>query len=817
MKKIGFLLVSVFLNTYLLLGQDLRGTMAPLVNGVYYNITAEVPVDIVIENIGTVGAPSSTVDYYISDNPTLFAPGSMYTKLGTDQVNSLAPGVDTDENGYLTIPYGYRGQAWLIALVDANGVTGDVNLSNNTPGRMIYINDHDLSGSLRLHGGTIKCPGDLFSLELEVDNVGQLSSWQVGADYYVSDSPDLFSSGSDYELLASDLVQGLSPGAQADENAYNLTIPQRFTGELWIIAKIGDPSSYPDVDISNNYPKIKVNIADVDLTISNISLNSTRFLPGGEVVSIDATIQNLGNVSLGVPIKIDFYLNNQRLWTNTISSIGANSSVHSILNAQLPSSAIGAKNIIVKVDTDSEVCETNEQNNESSKGISIGYPDYKLGSYRTLSGSTHTGSDCYPSYDMWEDNEGMFVTFAVENNGITDGKATSKVGIYFSEDNSFNINDDRLIATETLSPINQGTFSNFVTAIVVGADIYNTPNLTWSSVSGVKYIVIVADKDDDIFEGPGGEGNNIVAIPFCYRAKKSSLVNPAPFSSYDQPQWIGQTNVNITSGNSIVKTGGDGWNAGTSTCGSLPAYTDGGIAYTVDNYTNSFAIGLNEADLGTGLGDLDYAMYFIWNINNSNRRVRILQNGTTLETEDPYNVGDEYRIERVGDSIFYLKRANGTSTFSVLHRLQGDITKEYLGDVAIYYSNATITDLRSNFGSEFICGGAEQMLKRSSAAAGGSGFVDNSDTTGFAFAVSVFPNPAKDNVTVQIEDNLLGNVSVSLRMLSLNGACVYAEEVNLENKGIGTITIDVSILPSGIYLLEYGSNGKIQHQKVIVE
>jgi|GEM_PF-361159 len=70
--------------------------------------------------------------------------------------------------------------------------------------------------------------------------------------------------------------------------------------------------------------------------------------------------------------------------------------------------------------------------------------------------------------------------------------------------------------------------------------------------------------------------------------------------------------------------------------------------------------------------------------------------------------------------------------------------------------------------------------------------------------VSVFPNPATDNV--QINFSLTGGRSVSIELFDLTGRQVSTVNVSTAASGIHTSTMDVSELPSGMYLMRVMDN-----------
>jgi len=73
----------------------------------------------------------------------------------------------------------------------------------------------------------------------------------------------------------------------------------------------------------------------------------------------------------------------------------------------------------------------------------------------------------------------------------------------------------------------------------------------------------------------------------------------------------------------------------------------------------------------------------------------------------------------------------------------------------------------------------------------------------------VYPNPAKDNITIS-DINHTGDCE--LQILSMNGLIVYERKLQSEKEQLNTI--DVSFLPAGLYLIEVQSiDGKFRETK----
>jgi len=83
-----------------------------------------------------------------------------------------------------------------------------------------------------------------------------------------------------------------------------------------------------------------------------------------------------------------------------------------------------------------------------------------------------------------------------------------------------------------------------------------------------------------------------------------------------------------------------------------------------------------------------------------------------------------------------------------------------------------------------------------------------------AAKLSVYPNPAKESVTVSFVSNTRGDIS--LKLFDLKGAIVWQKQQQA-NTGVNTLQIDkISVLPNGIYLLQWFDGLKPENVKILV-
>ena len=143
--------------------------------------------------------------------------------------------------------------------------------------------------------------------------------------------------------------------------------------------------------------------------------------------------------------------------------------------------------------------------------------------------------------------------------------------------------------------------------------------------------------------------------------------------------------TDVTSGLSIVddvitKTGSDGWNEGLATLGSFEK--DGYIEYTITEDTKRFMVGLSSVNYDSSYCSIEYAIF-----NHANVAARVYESCADIGYFDTYQIGDVFRIERIGDTVYY--KQNG----KVFHTSQTPSTGTLIGDISMYHTGAQIKNL----------------------------------------------------------------------------------------------------------------------------
>jgi hypothetical protein len=80
---------------------------------------------------------------------------------------------------------------------------------------------------------------------------------------------------------------------------------------------------------------------------------------------------------------------------------------------------------------------------------------------------------------------------------------------------------------------------------------------------------------------------------------------------------------------------------------------------------------------------------------------------------------------------------------------------------------------------------------------------------------SAYPNPVKDELTVDIELDSYQGDNITLELVDINGRVAMQEKVTLE-RGYNSLNVEISDIPKGVYLLQFkGSKNHIKETRII--
>ncbi|WP_348710914.1 DUF6443 domain-containing protein [Tenacibaculum sp. 190524A05c] len=141
----------------------------------------------------------------------------------------------------------------------------------------------------------------------------------------------------------------------------------------------------------------------------------------------------------------------------------------------------------------------------------------------------------------------------------------------------------------------------------------------------------------------------------------------------------------ITSGlsivnNTITKTGSQGWSHGLATQGNISG--DGYLEFIPDTQGKYFMAGLSTTNTNAHYGSINYAIYI------RSTDVYIYESYASKGLKESYKQGDVFRVERIGNTIYYKK--NGETFYTSEAKSTGSL----LGDISMYHTGGKIKDFK---------------------------------------------------------------------------------------------------------------------------
>ena len=142
--------------------------------------------------------------------------------------------------------------------------------------------------------------------------------------------------------------------------------------------------------------------------------------------------------------------------------------------------------------------------------------------------------------------------------------------------------------------------------------------------------------------------------------------------------------TDVTSGvtinnNLITKVSGTVWEEGLASLGSFNS--DGYVEFESTTNDKNYMVGLSTDNSNAHFGTIDFAIYI------KGASVQIYESWSGRGVQETNSIGDTYRIERIGNKVYYKKNGNvfyTSSTFS---------TGVLLADVSMFHDGAQIKDL----------------------------------------------------------------------------------------------------------------------------
>ncbi|MGB7532564.1 MAG: CARDB domain-containing protein [Halobacteriota archaeon] len=294
-----------------------------------------------------------------------------------EKINITNVSVDAGVKSYVVVDWdtsltGFAGDCMINVTVDPENEIFELDESNNSMSKPIFVNGTDLA-VLSIDVVPGKVYDDIIeqvnvTLKADISNLGAVDANNFNVSFKDKDNNTVINNISVSVLNASDSTQ-VNTSWNASFGTHNISV------------KI-----YTDLNKENDITNNEMNrtnveiLPDVDFTVSNITF-SPENPKEGELVTINATVKNLGNRSgsVNVSFYVDFDFDNPIATKELPVEAKGNTTANATWNAMPDINHLTAEhNITVTVDQDNDIIELNESNNVATEQITIILSDMSI-------------------------------------------------------------------------------------------------------------------------------------------------------------------------------------------------------------------------------------------------------------------------------------------------------------------------------------------------------------------------------------------------------------------------------------------------------
>jgi subtilase family serine protease len=443
-----------------------------------------------IANQGNAIASSSSVGFYFSTDATLDAADQFLTsQYGT----SLYPTYTQSRYGTAAVPTGTApGTYYILFVADFQNQVGETNETNNVsavsftvspPGVDLVIQQEYLYPSATVAGNSIQA-------SCYILNQGNMLASSSSVGFYLSTNQTFDASD---VLLSTSTGSSLSASLSSYRSVYPVIPAGTAAGNYYVLFVADPASAVAETSETNNVRSLALTVqaSTVDLTIQSTYLTPTTTAPGG-TTSASCYIYNQGN-ALASPATVGYYLSTNTtldasdvLLANTTGTLygGGYSSRYATLN--IPTgTAVGTYYVLFVADYQSQVAETNENNNIGTATLQIVAPGIDL-----------LPSQAYVS--PYSSAPGNIVSTSCYLQNLGNSAApSSTLGYYLSTNQTLDASDVLLLT----SPGSTLAANQYISR-------YDNLPIPVGTAPGSYYVLFVADPANAVSET--NENNNVV-------------------------------------------------------------------------------------------------------------------------------------------------------------------------------------------------------------------------------------------------------------------------------------------------------------------
>ncbi|MBL8747268.1 MAG: hypothetical protein JNK58_13045, partial [Phycisphaerae bacterium] len=411
------------------------------------------------------------------------------------QDDRLADAIEPQQIAEIILPSGVAGAYNVIVRVDSSSQVAELNENNNTA--IIGSINVESADLVSLSAGAVfpstASPGQSINIQWSERNDGTQPATGTWLDRAVLSLNTTYGDADDIGPATVSVPGPLAVGATATRSI-NMTVPLSAGGVYNLIVRSDHNDSVPETNESNNTAVLgTVTVAAPDLLAENGSATPSS-VAVGQSVFVQWSDRNAGlgavagNWTDRVVLSIDAVFGNGDdvggVNVNAVGPLAAGDAASRSANIVVPAVTPGTYNVLVRVDNNAQVAESNEANNVATlTTIQVGAPDLSItGPFAPSTGTTGT----MVNVGWTGTNIGSATAFAPPG-GWTDR-------VYISTDAG--LGGDTIAASVARTQ-----------NLDVGAMYTPSASITLPSIPGDYYIIVALDVNNQVNE-PGAETNN---------------------------------------------------------------------------------------------------------------------------------------------------------------------------------------------------------------------------------------------------------------------------------------------------------------------
>ena len=482
-----------------------------------------------VRNIGTASTGvSSTIKYYFSANTTW---ESTDTYIGMDGVGDLAGGGTSPETINWTVPLSVAvGSYYVIVRVDVNNTVSELDESNDFASVTTFdiLEKPDLVVSSLTFDPTTGARGTILNISTTVKNIGTASAGASSTIRYYFSSNSTWESTDKY--IGVDGVGDLAADGTSPESI-SWTVPLSVAvGSYYVIVRADAGNTVSESDESNDFASATTFdiVEKPDLVVSSLTFDPITGARG-TILNIRTTVKNMGTASAGAASTIRYYFSANSTWESTdpyigvdgVGDLAVNATSPEMISWTLPASlAVGTYYVIVRVDANNTVVESDESNDFASATTFdiVEKPDLVVSSL---------------TFDPTAGARGtvLNISASVKNIGTSGAGAASTIRYYFSANSTWE-STDQYIGVDGVGDLAVGGTSPETISWTIPASL----------ALGTYYVIVRVDANNTVVESD--ESNDFASITTFEVADKPDLVISA--LTFTPTSGVGGTILNIS-------------------------------------------------------------------------------------------------------------------------------------------------------------------------------------------------------------------------------------------------------------------------------